>query len=91
MVASAFSIGGDMIGTMCQTLIMAFAGAGISSLLLLLAYGIDFNQFMTSDYLAVELIHSFVGAIAVVLCVPITALVSAWQFEGASLRGSRTA
>ena len=77
MVSSAFTIGRDMIGTMCQTLIMAFAGTGVSSLLLLLAYGIDFNQLMTSDYMAVELIHSFVGAVAVVLCVPITALVSA--------------
>ena len=77
MVVSAFSIGSDMIGTMCQTLIMAFAGSSVSTLVLMMAYGIDFNQLMTSDYMAVELIHSFVGAIAVVLCVPITALVSA--------------
>ncbi len=75
LVASAFTIGRDMIGTMCQTLILAFAGTSMSSLLVLTAYGVDFNQLLSSDYMAVELLHSFVGGIAVVLCVPITALV----------------
>ncbi len=75
LVASAFAIGRDMIGTMCQTLILAFAGTSMSSLLVLTAYGVDFNQLLSSDYMAIELLHSFVGGIAVVLCVPITALV----------------
>lgn len=75
LVASAFAIGRDMVGTMCQTLILAFAGTSMSSLLVLTAYGVDFNQLLSSDYMAIELLHSFVGGIAVVLCVPITALV----------------
>ena len=74
LIASAFNIGRDMIGTMCQTLVLAFAGSSLTSLLVLMAYGVDFNQLLSSDYLAIELLHSFVGGIAVVLCVPITAL-----------------
>ncbi|MGN0286280.1 MAG: YibE/F family protein [Atopobiaceae bacterium] len=82
VVRSGFSMGGDMIGTMCQTLVLAFVGSSLPSLLVLMAYGIDLAQLLSSDYLAVELLHSFVGGMAVVLCVPITALVCARFLAG---------
>ena len=77
LVVSGFAIGRDMIGTMCQTLILAFTGSSLTSLLVLISYGVDVNQLLSSDYMAIELLHSFVGGIAVVLCVPITAAVCA--------------
>lgn len=75
LMASAVNVGRDMIGTMCQTLILAFTGSSLTSLLVLVAYGVEFAQLISSDYMAIELLHSFVGGIAVVLCVPIVALV----------------
>ncbi|MBY4797451.1 YibE/F family protein [Collinsella sp. AGMB00827] len=77
MVTSAFNMGRDMIGTMCQTLILAFTGSSLTSMLVLMAYGVDMAQLISSDYMAVELLHSFVGGIAVIACVPVTAFVCA--------------
>lgn len=87
VVRFGFAIGRDMIGTMCQTLILAFAGSSLASLLVLMSYGIDFNQLLSSDYMAIELIHSFVGGIAVVLCVPLTSFVSAYLLRSEGSQG----
>lgn len=74
IIRSGMNIGKDMIGTMCQTLILAFAGTGITALLVLIAYGAQVDQLLSSDYVAVELMHSLTGSMAVILSVPVTAI-----------------
>lgn len=70
---SGMRIGRDMVGTMCQTLILAFVGSSLSTLLVLVSYGTQFDQFMSSDYMAIEVVHGIAGSIAVIFAVPITA------------------
>lgn len=70
-------IGKDMTGTMCQTLVLAFAGTGVAALLVLISYGSTFNQLLSSDYVSLELMHSLTGSMAVILAVPITAFITA--------------
>jgi len=64
-------------GTMCETLILAFAGTGVTSLLIMMAYGISANQLLSSDYITSEVMHSLTGSMAVILAVPITAAMAA--------------
>lgn len=73
---SGVSIGQDMIGTMCQTLILAFVGSSIATLLVLIAYGTQFNQFMSSNYIALEVVQAVAGSTAIIFTVPITAWLS---------------
>jgi len=73
LYSSGLNIGRDMIGTMCQTLVLAFTGGSIASLLVMLSYGTRFNQFLSSDFLAAELLQALTGSFAVILAVPITA------------------
>ena len=77
LFVSGMTIGKDMIGTMCETLILAFAGTGITSLLVMISYGVTVNQLLSSDYVAIELMHSLTGSLAVILSVPITAAITA--------------
>ena len=77
IVKSGMAIGRDMIGTMCMTLILAFAGTAIAALLVMIAYGAHLDTLLASDYVATELLQSLIGGMAVVLSVPITAVVSA--------------
>lgn len=74
---SGMVIGKDMTGTMCQTLVLAFAGTGVAALLVLISYGSTFNQLLSSDYVSLELMHSLTGSMAVILAVPITAFITA--------------
>lgn len=70
-------MGRDMIGTMSNTLIFAFAGGSLTTLLVLMTYGTDPTQLLHSDYIALELAHGLCGTCAVILTVPLASLASA--------------
>lgn len=74
---SGMNIGKDMIGTMTNTLILAFAGGTLSTLLLFVAYGVQFHQLLSSNLLALEVAKGLAGSAAVVMTVPISAIVCA--------------
>lgn len=69
---SGMDMGSDMIGTMCETLILAFFGTSITTILVVVSYGTQMSQFLCSDYIAIEIAHSITGAVAVILTVPVT-------------------
>lgn len=75
---SGMNIGRDMIGTMTNTLILAFVGGTLASLIVFTSYGIRFHQLVSSDFLALELATGIAGSAAVVLTVPISAFVNAY-------------
>lgn len=71
---SGINIGQDMIGTMCNTLILAFVGGSLTVLLLLMSANMPSVQLLNLDVLGTELIQGLSGSIGIVLTVPITAL-----------------
>lgn len=78
---SGMNIGRDMIGTMTNTLILAFTGGSIAMLILLVSYGVQYNQLISSNYIALEVAKGLAGSAAVVLTVPISALVCAFGYN----------
>lgn len=78
LFASGMNIGKDMIGTMTNTLILAFVGGSIATLIVLASYGVQYNQLLSSNYIALEVAKSLAGSAAVILTVPISAFV--WSF-----------
>lgn len=77
LFVSGMHIGRDMIGTMSNTLVFAFTGGSLTTLLVLIAYGTRPNQLLHSDYIALELAHGLCGTCAVILTVPLASLASA--------------
>lgn len=73
---SGINIGKDMIGTMSNTLIMAFVGSDLGTLLCLQAYGYSANQLFSSDFLAIEISQGLCATMGVVLTIPIATAVS---------------
>lgn len=80
LVKSGLNIGKDMIGTMSNTLILAFAGTALTTMISLMAYGYQFQQLLSSNYMAIELTQGICATIGVVLTVPITTFISALLF-----------
>ncbi|MDR2587250.1 MAG: YibE/F family protein, partial [Coriobacteriales bacterium] len=74
---SGMNIGRDVMGTMTNTLILAFTGSSINTLLVIFMYNLSFVQVVNMDELVVELVQGLAGAIAIVLSVPITAVLAA--------------
>ena len=80
LVRSGLNIGRDMIGTMSNTLILAFAGGSIGAILVLTSYGLRYHQFMSSDFLALEISQGLSGTMAVILTVPVASVISAYLY-----------
>lgn len=69
--------GQDIIGTMSNTLIFAFTGGALTTMLVFYSYGVQLHQMLSSDYLAVELAQGLCGTAAAILTVPVAAIVGA--------------
>lgn len=80
LVISGFNIGRDAIGTMTNTLILAYVGGSMATILLFAAYTSDFVVLLNYEMLLVEIIQAIVGSIGILLAVPITVFFSAWIF-----------
>ena len=74
---SGIEIGKDMIGTMTNTLILAFTGSAFVSLLVLFSYNVDIKQ-LSSNYIAIEFAQGIAGTLGIVSTVPIASFISAW-------------
>ena len=80
LLRSGMNIGRDMIGTMSNTLIFAFAGGALTTMLVLFSYGVQLNQLVSSDYVALELAQGLSGTMAVILTVPLASISAAAVF-----------
>lgn len=77
---SGMNIGRDMVGTMTNTLILAFIGSSFVVVIYLYSIGLQPYQLLSSSYLAIEVISGISSSIGVILSVPITALISAYTY-----------
>ena len=80
LVISGLNIGRDAIGTMTNTLILAYVGGSMATILLFTAYTRDFVVILNYEMLLVEIIQAIVGSIGILLAVPITVFFSAAVF-----------
>jgi len=81
LMKSGLVVGRDIMGTMANTLILAFAGGSLSLILLIWGYQMDYRQMINMPFISIEVIQGLSGSIGVILTVPFTALVSAWLLE----------
>lgn len=75
---SGMNIGRDVIGTMSNTLILAFAGGSLNTLILIFSSNMNNNRLMNLDVIGTEVIQGLAGSIGIILTVPITAIISAY-------------
>lgn len=73
---SGMNIGRDMVGTMTNTLILAFIGSSFVLVIYLYSIGLETYQLLSSAYMAIEVISGISSSIGVILSVPITAFIS---------------
>ncbi|MBU1348853.1 YibE/F family protein [Patescibacteria group bacterium] len=74
---SGMVIGRDHMGAMANTLIFAYVGASLSTLLLYSQFGGSWLKFLNFDAVTDEIIRSLAGTIGLVFTVPITAILAA--------------
>jgi uncharacterized membrane protein len=71
---SGMNVGKDTMGTMANTLILAYTGGSLNMLLIFMAYGVTLSEIINSQEIASEVIRALAGSIGLILSVPITVL-----------------
>ena len=74
-------VGRDMMGTDSNTLILAFAGSSVSTLLLDYAYDLPYQQIINSNNIGIAIMQGLAGSFGIVLSVPFTVLICTVLFH----------
>jgi uncharacterized membrane protein len=75
IVKSGFNIGKDIMGTMTNTLILAYIGSSLSTVLLLTASSHSVAYLFNLEMIAVEILQALAGSIGILTTIPLTSLI----------------
>ncbi|MCD8503154.1 MAG: YibE/F family protein [Bacillaceae bacterium] len=73
---SGMNVGKDIMGTMANTLILAYVGAALPIIMILYSYNNPLSELIHMEFLAVEVLRTAAGSIGLILAIPMTALVA---------------
>ncbi|MBC8570347.1 YibE/F family protein [Zongyangia hominis] len=77
IVASGMKVGRDVMGTMANTLILAYAGGSLTTILLITTSGKSLSLILNGELIAVEILKAMAGSIGILFTIPITAIITA--------------
>lgn len=88
LIIAGMNVGKDVMGTMANTLILAYTGSAIPLLLVFTAYKESLRNIINLDIIATEIIRAFSGSIGLVLCIPLTAVTTGFLIDRFAKRDS---
>ena len=71
---SGLTIGRDIMGTMANTLILAYIGSSLSVVLVLSVYSNSLFALFNSEMIVVEIVQALAGSLGILFAMPLTAL-----------------
>lgn len=82
LLQSGMNIGKDIMGTMTNTLILAFVGSSLNLIVIYYMYCIPAISLLNSDFIVVEAVKGLIGSMAVVVSIPIAAVMTTTVIGG---------
>lgn len=86
LYAHGMNVGNDHIGSLVNTLVLAYAGTALPLLMLLHINDAGFLQTINMEIVATEVVHTLVGSLGLILGVPLTTIIAALLFRGDRLK-----
>ena len=77
LFAAGMNIGRDAMGTMANTLVLAYVGGALNMMVLIYSYGVSFIQLVNTDFVAIEMIRAIAGSIGIIGTVPCVSAIAA--------------
>ncbi|MCL2400709.1 MAG: YibE/F family protein [Defluviitaleaceae bacterium] len=77
---SGINIGKDTLGTMLNTLILAYIGSSLSLILLITAHTTSMLDLFNLEMVLVELLRAIIGSFGMLLAIPLTAGICGWLY-----------
>jgi uncharacterized membrane protein len=88
LFSSGMSIGRDVMGTMTDTLILAFTGGSINTIVIFYMYALPYQRLANMQLLVVEVLRGLSASIAVVVSIPVAAFFAAMLCDAGAGAGS---
>lgn len=84
---SGINIGQDIVGTMINTLILAYIGGSLFDMLIILIHikDLPLERLLNFEFIAIEILKSFSGSIGILIAIPITAYLSSYMGTGKNI------
>lgn len=82
LYARGMKVGLDHIGSLVNTLVLAYVGAALPLLVLLTMNDFSLGRALNIELVASEVVHTLVGSIGLILAVPLTTVLAAVLFRG---------
>lgn len=89
LIKSGMNVGKDIMGTMTNTLLLAYTGSGIF-LLLIVYKNVSLTKLLNLDSVVTEITAALAGSIGLVLCIPITALAGGYLISFSKTKEARS-
>lgn len=81
LTRAAMNVGRDIMGTMSNTLVLAYVGSALPLLLLLVGYEMEWLKIINLDLIATEFVRGIAGSIGLIVSIPVTAAVAAFMMS----------
>jgi uncharacterized membrane protein len=88
LMKSGFTIGRDMLGTMANTLVLAYIGSSLTSVLLLVSYNANIEQVINKEMIIAEILQALAGSMGMLLTLPLTSAVCVAVYYKNSIKGA---
>jgi uncharacterized membrane protein len=86
---SGMNIGRDAMGTMANTLILAFVGSAFNLLILFQVYEYPMIQILNSDMIVIEILQGIAGSVGIIATTPLVSALCAAVFQLTDKRAKR--
>ncbi|MCL1863952.1 MAG: YibE/F family protein [Defluviitaleaceae bacterium] len=83
---SGINIGKDILGTMLNTLILAYIGSSLSLILLLNVNSTSLIALFNEERIIVEFLRALIGSFGMLLAIPLTAGICGWLYGGLTIQ-----
>ena len=72
------SVGKEILGSMINTLLLAYLGSSLPFVVLIAMEGIDLLSLLNDPHIAQEILRSLAGTMGLLLTIPLTAMTAVW-------------
>ena len=73
LLLAGLNVGGEVLGSMINTLILAYMGSSLPMAILISSAGIEISGLMNDPYIAQEIVQSIAGTLGLLFTIPVTA------------------
>ena len=80
LIKSGNNIGRDILGTMLNTLILAYIGSSLSLILVIVVHTPSYAELFNMELIVIEFVRALVGAFGMFLTIPLTAAICGYLY-----------